>query len=38
MSVEIKSDQVSRETEQFAELVQSGMVRAIQAEVAELRR
>ena len=38
MSVDIKSNQVSRETEQFAELVQRGMSRAIEAEVAELRR
>ena len=32
------NNQVSRETEQFAELVQRGMSRAIAAEVAELRR
>ena len=38
MSVDIKSNQVSRETEQFAEQVQRGMTRAIEAEVAELRR
>jgi len=38
MSVVIKNNQVSRATEQFAELVQRGMSRAIEAEVAELRR
>ena len=38
MSVELQNNQISREAEQFAELVQRGMARAIQAEVAELRR
>jgi len=38
MSVELQNNQISREAEQFAELVQRGMTRAIQAEVAELRR
>jgi len=38
MSVELQNNQVSKEAEQFAELVQRGMNRAIQAEVAELRR
>ena len=32
------SHQVSREAEEFANLVQRGMARAIKAEVAELRR
>ena len=38
MSVELQNNQISRKAEQFAELVQQGMTRAIQAEVAELRR
>ena len=38
MSIDVQRNQVSRETEQFAELVLRGMSRAIQAEVAELRR
>ena len=38
MSIDIPSNQISRKAEQFAELVQQGMTRAIQAEVAELRR
>ena len=38
MSVDIQSNQVSQETERFAELVQRGMSRAIKTEVAELRR
>ena len=38
MSTDILHKQTNRETEQFAELVQRGMARAIQAEVAELRR
>ena len=38
MSVDIQSNQVNRETAQFAELVQRGMARAIKTEVAELRR
>ena len=38
MSADVQNNQVSRETEQFAELVQRGMSRAIAAEVAELRR
>ena len=38
MTIDISNNQVSQETEQFAELVQRGMSRAIQAEVAELRR
>jgi hypothetical protein len=38
MSVDIQSNQVSQETQRFAELVHRGMVRAIKAEVAELRR
>jgi len=36
--IDIQNNQVSRETAQFAELVQRGMSRAIEAEVAELRR
>ena len=32
------SNQVSHETDEFAELVQRGMARAIKAEIAELRR
>ena len=38
MSADVPNNQVSRETKQFAELVQRGMSRAIAAEVAELRR
>ena len=38
MSADVQNNQVSRETKQFAELVQRGMSRAIAAEVAELRR
>ena len=38
MTTDTLSDQVSYETLQFAELVHQGMDRAIQAEVAELRR
>ena len=38
MSIDVQNNQVSRETKQFAELVQRGMSRAIAAEVAELRR
>ena len=38
MSVDIQSNQVSRETECFAELVHQGMTRAVNAEIAELWR
>jgi hypothetical protein len=38
MSVDIQNNQMSRETKQFAELVQRGFARAIKAEIAELRR
>ena len=38
MKIDVQRNQVSRETEQFAELVQRGMTRAMQTEVAELRR
>ena len=38
MTTNALHNHVSSETERFAELVQRGMTRAIQAEVAELRR
>jgi hypothetical protein len=38
MVIDVQNNQVSREAEQFAELVQRGMSRAFEAEVAELRR
>ena len=38
MNTDTLPHQVSRETEQFAKLVQRGMARAMKDEIAELRR